>query len=198
MAVSGTEGPPQGGGGALAESAPRRPGAGRSWFGAFTMGLNVIGTVLIILMAVAVNLDVLGRDLFNSPVPGVTEFIGMSIVSVVFLQMANTLREDRHVSNDIIMAAIGVTRPRVACAFYALFHLVGAGLMALIVWYVWPIVVDNYQGGYYKGTAGVIEIPVWPFMVTVIIGGAATVIQYLLHAMRDLRRALAAPGAWRP
>ena len=115
MAVSGTEGPPQGGGGALAESAPRRPGAGRSWFGAFTMGLNVIGTVLIILMAVAVNLDVLGRDLFNSPVPGVTEFIGMSIVSVVFLQMANTLREDRgtfpHSLYDIINKSdLGVRR----------------------------------------------------------------------------------------
>ena len=41
------------------------------------------------------------------------------------------------------------------------------GLMALIAWYVVPILVENYQGGYYKGTAGVIEIPVWPFMATV-------------------------------
>jgi TRAP-type C4-dicarboxylate transport system permease small subunit len=157
------------------------------------MALNVVGTVLIILMAVAVNLDVLGRDLFNSPVPGVTEFIGMSIVSVVFLQLANTLREERHVSNDIIMAAIGVRHPRIAWLFYGLCHVVGAALLALIVWYVWPIVVENYQGDYYKGTAGVIEIPVWPFMMTVIVGGAATVIQYLQLAGRELRRALASP-----
>ncbi|HVO16368.1 MAG TPA: TRAP transporter small permease [Alphaproteobacteria bacterium] len=192
MSAGGAEGPPVSGG-ALGESAPRPSVAGGSWFGAITMGLNVIGTVLIILMALAVNLDVLGRDLFNSPVPGVTEFIGASIVSVVFLQMANTLREERHVSNDIILAAIGVTRPRIACAFYALFHAVGAALMGLIVWYVWPMLVENYQGGYYRGTAGVVEIPVWPFMLTVVVGGAATLIQYLLLALRELRRALAAP-----
>ena len=78
------------------------------------MGLNVVGTVLIIVMAAAVNLDVFGRDLFNSPVPGVTEFIGLAIVSVVFLQMANTLREDRHVSNDLSWlrsASIGRASP---------------------------------------------------------------------------------------
>jgi len=194
MTASGAEAPPGGGEGALPGSAPRPGTAGRSWFGTITMALNVVGTVLIILMAVAVNLDVFGRDLFNSPVPGVTEFIGMSIVSVVFLQLANTLREERHVSNDIIMAAIGLHRPRVAWAFYGLCHLIGAALMALIVWYVWPIVVENYQGGYYKGTAGVVEIPVWPFMMTVIVGGVATIIQYLLLAVRELRRALAGPG----
>ena len=153
------------------------------------MGLNVVGTVLIIVMAAAVNMDVIGRDVFNSPVPGVTEFIGLSIVSVVFLQLANTLREDRHVSNDLIMATIGLYRPRVAQVFYGLFHVIGAALMALIAWYVVPILIENYDGGYYKGTAGVIEIPVWPFMATVILGAATTVVQYLLFAMREFARA---------
>lgn len=171
-------------GGALAESAPRR-----SWFGAFTMVLNIVGTALIIAMAIAVNADIFGREAFNRPIPGVTEFVGLSIVAVVFLQMANTLREDRHVSNDLIMAAVGRSRPRVAQFFYALFHLVGAVLMALIAWYVWPIFAENYAGNFYKGTAGVIEIPVWPFMLVVLIGAGATTIQYLLLAWRDFGRA---------
>ena len=68
--------------------------------------------------------------LFNQPIPGVNEFIGLSIVAVVFLQMANTLREGRHVSNDIIMSADRRARIRaVAYAFYGLFHLIGAVLM---------------------------------------------------------------------
>ena len=67
------------------------------------------------------------------------------------------------------MAAIGIHRPRIA-RFYGLFHVIGAGLMALIAWYVVPILIENYDGGYYKGTAGVMEIPVWPFMATVILG----------------------------
>lgn len=173
-------------GGALGESAPRR-----SWFGTVTMVLNVIGTVLIIAMALAVNADIFGRELFNQPIAGVTEFVGLSIVAVVFLQMANTLREERHVANDLIMAWVGRSRPRVARFFFALFHLIGALLMALIAWYVFPIFAESYRGDYYKGTAGVIEIPVWPFMFVVLVGAAATVIQYLLLAGQELRRAFA-------
>jgi TRAP-type mannitol/chloroaromatic compound transport system permease small subunit len=179
----------------MAETAtPRRPDRGAArWFGGFTMVLNVIGTVLILVMGVAVNTDILGRNLLNEPVPGVTEFVGLSIVAVVFLQMANTLREDRHISNDLIFKAIGATHPVVAHTFYGLFHLIGAVLMALILWYVWPILLDNYEGDYYKGTAGVVEIPVWPFMATVVVGAAATVVQYGLCAWAEFRNALAKP-----
>jgi TRAP-type C4-dicarboxylate transport system permease small subunit len=154
------------------------------------MALNVVGTVLIIAMALAVNADIFGRELFNRPIAGVTEFVGLSIVAVVFLQMANTLREDRHVSNDLILAWVALSRPRLARFCYALFHVIGALLMALIAWYVWPIFVENYDGKYYKGTTGVIEIPVWPFMLVVLVGAAATVIQYLLLAWREFARAL--------
>ena len=86
----------------------------RSWFGTVTRVLNVGGTVLILLMAIAVNADVIGRDFFNHPIPGVLEFISWSIVAIVFLQMANTLREGRHVSNDILMSVVIKTRPRLA------------------------------------------------------------------------------------
>ena len=189
MASRGEVRPPRGNREALAGSA-----SAQIWFGVFTMVLNVVGTALIIAMAIAVNADVLGRDLFNQPVPGVTEFLGLSIVSVVFLQMANTLREERHVSNDIILKWVGLTHPRVAHAFYALFHLIGAGLMGLICWYVIPILAENFAGGYYKGTVGYIEIPVWPFMLIVVIGSATTVIQYLLLAWRELGPAIGRRG----
>ena len=95
-------------------------------------------------MAIAVNLDVFGRNAFNQPIPGVNEFIGLSIVAVVFLQMANTLQEDRHVSNDIIIRLIADTHPRLSAALYSSFHVIGALLMAIIVIYVWPLLVENY------------------------------------------------------
>lgn len=160
----------------------------QSTFGTFTSVLNAIGTTLIVLMALAVNADILGRDLFSHPIPGVTEFLGLSIVAVVFLQMANTLREDRHVSNDLIMAAIARRRPRIARLFYALFHLVGAALMFLIVWFVIPTFLENYRGNYYRGTAGYVEIPVWPFMLIVLIGAMTAAVQYALLAVHELRR----------
>ena len=176
--------------GAPVKGAPRS-----SWFGGLTKVLNVVGTILILVMAIAVNADIAGRDLFNHPIPGVNEFIGLAIVAVVFLQMANTLREDRHVSNDLIMAWVGRSHPRIAHFFYGLFNIIGAVLMGLIAWYVVPILWDNYAGDYYKGTAGIVEIRVWPFMAVVILGAAVTVAQYLLHAARDFARAFTRPRA---
>ena len=169
--------------------APDSGAPSSSWFGTATRILNVIGTVLILLMAVAVNADVAGRNLFNHPIPGVLEFIGWSIVAVVFLQMANTLREGRHISNDILMSVVIRTRPRLACAIFAVFDLIGAVLMAVIVWYMWPIVVTHYVEGYYAGTQGVVEIPIWPFMVTVLVGSIATGLQFLFHAWDGFQKA---------
>jgi TRAP-type C4-dicarboxylate transport system permease small subunit len=171
-----TRGAPQG--------APRS-----SPFGTFTSILNVVGTILILAMAVAVNADVLGRNLLLRPLPGVLEFVGLSIVAIVFLQMANTLREDRHVANDVVIRAIGAAKPRLTAACYSVFYLIGAVLMALIVWFVWPILVDNYYGGFYRGTQGVVEIRIWPFIVAIIVGAAATAIQYILLAWHAFVRA---------
>jgi TRAP-type C4-dicarboxylate transport system permease small subunit len=160
------------------------------YFRRLTQAFNIAGTILILVMAIAVNLDVGGRDFFNHPIPGVNEFIGLSIVAVVFLQMANTLHEDRHVSNDIIIRLIASSHPRLSAALYASFHVVGALLMAIIVVYVSPIVMEHYAGGYYAGTAGVVEIKVWPFTVVVVVGAAMTAIQFLLDAWRLMSRAL--------
>src|SRR6478735_9341953 len=107
---------------------PRPPPPARTGFGRFTVGLSIIGTLLIIIMAIAVNADVIGRDFFNHPIAGVTEFLGLSIVAVVFLQMANTAREGRHINNDLIIAAVSRRNPRLARLFYALFELIAAVL----------------------------------------------------------------------
>jgi len=170
------------------QGAPNSGAPRSSWFGILTSVLNVAGTILILAMAVAVNADVGGRNLFNKPLPGVLEFVGLAIVAIVFLQMANTLREDRHVSNDILMLHVTKKWPRVSAAFYSMFNLIGAALMVLIVWFVWPIVLEAYAGGYYKGTTGIIQIPTWPFLAAVVIGAAATAVQFLLFTWRLFSR----------
>ena len=168
---------------------PTGPGVQRtSWFGRITQVLNIIGTVLILVMAVAVNADVIGRDVFNHPIAGVLEFIGHSIVAVVFLQMANTLRENRHISNDIFIRMAGATWPRTVAGMNAVFHLIGAALMFMIVIYVCPNMRANYVGNFYAGTAGVIEIPIWPFMAVVVLGAATTMVQFFIDAWNQFLR----------
>ena len=75
-----------------------------------------------------------------------------------------------------------------------MFNLIGALLMLIIIIYVWPIMSENYVGGYYAGTANVIEIPIWPFQAVILLG-AATVIQFLINTWHNLIRAIRAHPA---
>ena len=117
----------------------------------------------------------------------------LAIVAVVFLQIADASREERHISNDLIVSWIAERHPRLARVIYGIFHLIGAAMFLIIVWFVVPIFVENYQGGYYKGTVGYIQIPVWPFDGTVLVGAAAAAVQYVLLALDEFRRAMGAP-----
>lgn len=173
-------------------SAPKRGGGPidgprPNWFGGITIALNVIGTVWIIFLMVLINADVFARWLLNSSVPGVKEIVGQSIVAIVFLQLANTLRENRHVSSDVLFKVVELNWPRVAVGCYAVFNLTGALLIGTIVVFALPILEEAWREEFTEGTPGVFLMPVWPFLLIVLIGALATAIQYLILFVRDLR-----------
>ena len=141
------------------------------------------------LIAIAVNSDVIGRDFFNKPIPGVVEFIGLSIVAVVFLQMANTLRENRHVTNDMVIDLVEQARPDIAHIMRGIFAIIGGIMMCLTAWFVWPMLMQNIEGGYFKGTAGLVEIPIWPAIAAVVFGAGVTAVQFFVSAVDDFRHA---------
>lgn len=154
-------------------------------FGRLTAVLNIIGTVWIVVMSVLVVVDVIGLAAFSSPVPAVKEFIQLSIPGIVFLQLANTLRADRHISSDVFMQIIKTKRPRVAAFFYALFNLIGAGLMGLMAVLMYPKAMQAYVEGFTRGAQGVATLPEWPSMALVVVGAMVMAIQYLLLFLRD-------------
>jgi TRAP-type C4-dicarboxylate transport system permease small subunit len=168
----------------------RRGSAGRprrNWFGGFTIFLNVVGTVWIIVLTVMINVDVFALWLANSPVPGVKETVGLSIVSIVFLQLANTLREGRHVSSDVFIRRVIAGRPRSTAGLFALFNLLGAALMGIILYFAIPIVTEAWQEDFTEGTPGIFLVRTWPFLAVAAVGILATTAQYLILFWRDVR-----------
>ena len=69
-------------------------------FSKFVAGLNSAGSVLILAIVVLINLDVFSRFLFNNPIDGVTELVELSIVAIVFLQLADAVRNGRLTRSD--------------------------------------------------------------------------------------------------
>ena len=78
-----------------------------------TMGLNVIGTLLILALMILINSDIIGREVFLSPVSGVPEMVSMSIVAIVFLQVGQAFRMGRFTRTDALIDALERSVPRV-------------------------------------------------------------------------------------
>ena len=117
--------------------------------------LNALGTVWIIALMVLINSDVLGRNLFKAPVRGVTELVALSIVGIVFLQLADTLHSGRFTRADVLLDRLKRRRPVFAARLQALFHLVGAALMGVILWAAWQPLVESIEQRYlFNGVNG--------------------------------------------
>ncbi|MBP6850128.1 MAG: TRAP transporter small permease [Rhodoferax sp.] len=153
--------------------------------------LNALGTVWIIALMVLINSDVLGRNLFKAPVRGVTELVALSIVGIVFLQLADTLHSGRFTRADVLLDRLKRQRPVFAARLQALFHLVGAALMGVILWAAWQPLVESIRIREYVGAIGDFTAPVWPVRLVMLIGLSVTLVTFVLLAWADLARARA-------
>lgn len=157
-----------------------------------TSALAVVGAAWIFVLMVLVNLDVFGRTLFLRPVDGVPEIISMSIVGIVFLQLANTLRRHRFIRSDMLIGRLLERRPRAGHAAEAVYHLVGAAVFGLVCWYVLPKFQDALQYGTYVGNLGRFTMPTWPFLLIILVGAGLTGVQYVAHVLHSVLIAVGA------
>lgn len=182
----------------MMEHAPRDPALPQdSYDSALPFGLhrvfgamNALGTLWILALMVLINLDVFGRNLLAAPVRGVTEMVSLSIVGIVFLQLADTLRAGRFTRADILLHHLKRTRPALADGLHALFHGVGFALMVVILLASWEPLAQAVRIREYVGAIGDFQAPVWPVRLITLVGLCATALCFALLALSDVRRLL--------
>jgi TRAP-type mannitol/chloroaromatic compound transport system permease small subunit len=156
-------------------------------FARFLGLMNACGTVWIFLLMILINSDIIGRELFDSPVRGTTEIMSISIVGIVFLQLGHTLMSGKITRSDMVIDNLLALRPRLGHALQCIFHLGGAVLLGIIFWGSIDLFTDAIDIQEYVGAVGDFTAPTWPVRLLILIGSAATAIQFLLLAWRDLR-----------
>ena len=153
-----------------------------------TAGLNVLGTLLILGLMVLVNMDVIGRGVFNNPVSGVPEMVSMSIVAIVFLQVAQTFRRGRLTRTDAVLGFIGNRNPRLRHALDLVFSIAAIALIWQVLSASTPLFVKSWVRGTYEGTIGDFTAPVWPVKLIILIGLSALLVQLVLFGTAALLR----------
>jgi TRAP-type C4-dicarboxylate transport system permease small subunit len=155
-------------------------------FSRFVAGLNSIGGVLIFALVVIINLDIFSRFLFNAPIDGVTELVELSIVAIVFLQLADAVRNGRLTRSDGLYSKIKEKSPRVGHMLGAFFDLAGAAFFVTLIAGSVPRFIDAWERGYYAGNKGIVVIPVWPVRLIIVIGAVTVVFVFLGQVRRHL------------
>jgi TRAP-type mannitol/chloroaromatic compound transport system permease small subunit len=153
-----------------------------------TAAMNALGTLWIVALMLLIVADVLGRNFLSAPVPGVPETVALSIVGIVFLQLADTLRCGRFIRAEVLLVRLARTRPAWHAGLSALWHAVGGALLLVVLWASWRPLVEAVQIREYVGAVGSFQAPVWPVRLITLIGLSVTALTYGLLVLGDLQR----------
>ncbi|MBW8636108.1 TRAP transporter small permease [Hoeflea sp. WL0058] len=148
--------------------------------------LGGLGTVAIMAM---INLDVIGRGAFSTPLPATAEIVSASIVSIVFLQLPYATASGRAVRSDMVIGRIMARSPRAALLMDAMNHLVGTIMLAVLLRYIWPEIESAIADRETVGLYGVFTLPRWPFVLAVLAGCVMTCVVYAMLTVNLFRAA---------
>ena len=151
--------------------------------------LNGLGGVWIAALMLLINADVNSREALTAPIRGVPELVALSIVGIVFLQLAHTLWSGRITRSDSLLGRLMRAQPAIGHGLDALFHLAGAAVMAVLFWASLPYFRRAFDEGDYVGALGDFTAPTWPVRLIILIGGGATALTFLALTGRAAGRA---------
>lgn len=155
-------------------------------FGGLVALFNSVGTGWIFVLLILINSDIVGRTVFNKPVRGVAEIVGMTIVACVFLQLAHAIRNDRLTRSEILLVRLA-KYPRFKRGLEAFYELMGGLLLTALFVYSVPMFTTAWTTDDFVGAEGDFMAPVWPVKLIIVIGSLLGAVQCLLNFWRALK-----------
>lgn len=146
-----------------------------------TDGLAALGTGLILILMLLICADVVARNGFGGSLPLVPEVGAMTVVMIVYLQLAAAIRHDRLARTEVFFESLKARRPRAARLLGALFDAVAAAMFALIAWSAVGILEADYVARDFIGVVGVATLPTWPFRALIALGLTVSALQFVLQ-----------------
>ncbi len=154
-------------------------------------GLAALGTVLIGALMALIAADIAVRNTFGFSLPMVSEAGALTLVLIVYLQLATALRHDRLARAEMLYLPVRERLPRLGAALGAAFDLVGAVMLAIIARATLTILEREIARGEFIGVPGIVTLPTWPFRAVILFGLTVAALQCVLNVLNGIRAALA-------
>jgi TRAP-type C4-dicarboxylate transport system permease small subunit len=149
----------------------------------FMTGLHIIGSAMVFILMMVIVGDVFGRVLFGRPFTGAPELAKISLVAMLFLGMAKTLRTGKHIRATVLLQRSG---RGLTVALNILANSCGLFVLGLLCWSSWDLMIAAWKIGEYEG-AGALRIPTYHLRSLIVLCGFLTAIQFTLNLINDLR-----------
>ncbi|MBT5457066.1 MAG: TRAP transporter small permease subunit [Rhodospirillaceae bacterium] len=170
------------------DGAGRPQGAPLRFFGFLISGMNAAGSCWIVVLMLLINTEAISRSAFNQPIIGVIELIEISVIGIVFMQLADSLRRGVFIRSDGLFNQVMGRKPRAAHVMGVFTYALGAFFMGLILWGSVPYFIDAWTNDWYVGVEGMFTAPKWPVVLVVVIAVFVTLIQFLIMMADHLRQ----------
>ena len=149
--------------------------------------LNALSGYVLFFMMLMITVDVTGRYLFASPIPGTLEFTEFLMVFVVFLSLPYVQLKKRHICVELVTQRLPI---KVADGLAVVTLLVAALFFGLMAWQSWLSAASSFE--YLEASEGLIQIPIYPPKFAIPFGSVIMVIQLLRDASDRLRHLVSA------
>jgi len=155
---------------------------------------NATGTIIVLLLVVAVNTDVVARGPFSAPFRGTVEVVQFSMILIVFLQLPDVVRVDRLTRSDGLLVALGGRHRHLGQWLGRFVDAVAALMMALIAIAMWPEFVKAWTHDEFFGTPGIFTAPWWPVRLAIVFSAGLCCLIFAVKALTGRRRLGSAHG----
>lgn len=152
--------------------------------------LGAAAALCLLALLLASTVDVAGRQVRDTGLPGVVEYGELLLVAIASLSLAYTCRRGGHVAVDFVTSRLPARPSAWAQA---------AGLLAVLPAVGWVVVASAelswvaWSTGDYR--MGLVRAPLWPARFAVTFGFAALLGELTVSLYRCVRRALAPEGS---
>lgn len=147
------------------------------------MAANVAGTLTVLALVVILNVDVIARGFFNSPLKGTYEIVQLSVVLIVFLQLADVVRVDRLTRSDGFLNLLHNKRPGLTAGLRRIINAISAIFMFLIAYIMFPEFIKMWNTQDFFGIPGVFTVPWWPVKLVIASGSALACLIFVLKVI---------------
>lgn len=147
------------------------------------------GIAVLFLMMLLTVADVIGRSIFNSPVPGTYEISKFLLVVVVLLSVGYVEQSNQNIHVDFFTNKMPF---KVRLLTYIILTLVSIAFLGLVMWKGWE---ESFVTIRAKTASDIWRIPAYPFQFAIPFGLLLLVIELVLKIIVSIRTLKEGPKA---